>query len=671
MATVTEILTYGLAAHRTGKLAIAENAYRQILAFDPKQPDALYYMAVLDAQFGRHAEAIDRLGRAIEINGHHAGYRLAHADALAGLGHTAEAIAGYHEVLALQSDAALAEVGLGIALHKLGRFAEAVPHYRRALALGLVEYENLENLGTCAISVGDFESAAEAFWRAAALRPGVVSIHDHLGVALQWTGRRADALQRYRLALQLDPDYSDARLRVGLVLFGQGDVAAAVAQYQDALRRTPDHAEVHRAYLQCMPLLRGYDSRSILAARRRWSDAHAKPIEQAAIAAGALAHGNDRDPDRRLRIAYMGGGTLFGTTVVHTMLPLLEAHDRTQVELICYSDLVKGQEDRFTERYRAVADHWRVTVGLSDAAVATQVRHDRVDLLVDLIGHMGGPRVLVFAHRPAPVQASLYTTTTTGQAGYDYLLADGRLIPPEQEDAFSEQVVRLPFGYLFQPQMPLPPLAPAPATLNGGRITFGSMNSLVKISDQAVALWSRILAAVPNARLLMKGESFKEAAGRALMAERFAAHGVDPARLDLRGQTAGHQAYLELFNEIDVALDSLPYNGVTTSCEALWMGVPVVTLVEERMVARYGLLLLGAVGLDECIAHTEDDYVAKAVALAGNLDRIRALRTALRDKLAGSPLNDAVSCARAVEAAYRDLWRRWCRGEAASLGHGR
>jgi predicted O-linked N-acetylglucosamine transferase (SPINDLY family) len=437
------------------------------------------------------------------------------------------------------------------------------------------------------------------------------------------------------------------------------------------MRRTPDHADVHRAYLQCMPLLRGFDSRAILAARRRWSDVHAKPIEQKAIAAGALTYDNDRDPDRRLRVGYMGGGTLFGTTVVHTMLPLLEAHDRTRVEVTCYSDLVKGQEDQFTERYRAVADHWRVTVGLSDEAVATQVRRDRVDLLIDLIGHMGGPRVLVFAHRPAPIQASLYTTTTTGQAGYDYLLADGRLIPPEQEDAFSEQVVRLPFGYLFQPQMPLPPLAPPPSSRRDGRIVFGSMNSLVKISDQAVALWARILAAVPNASLLMKGESFKDEAGRAAMAERFAAHGIDPARLDLRSQTPGHQAYLQLFNEMDVALDSLPYNGVTTSCEALWMGVPVVTLVEERMVARYGLLLLGAVGLDECIAHTEDEYVAKAVALAGNLDRLQALRTTLRDKLAASPLNDAVSCTRAVEAAYRDLWRRWCRGETASLGHGR
>jgi predicted O-linked N-acetylglucosamine transferase (SPINDLY family) len=671
MPTVTEILTYGLAAHRTGKLDIAENAYRQILEFDQNQPDALYFMAVLDSQMGRHGVAIERLGRALLINGRHAGYRLAFADALAGLGRTEEAIAGYHQVLALQADAAPALVGLGTALHRLGRFAEAVPHYKRALALGQVEYEDLENLGVCAISLGDFAGAAEAFWRAATLRPGEWVMHGHLGIALQWLGRRAEALQRYRLALTLDPNFGDARLRVGLILFGQGDVAAAVAEYREVLRRTPDHAEAHRAYLQCMPLLSGFDPRTILAERRRWSDRYARPIEERAIAAEALVYDNDRDPERRLRVAYMGGGTLFGTTVVHTMLPLLEAHDRTQVEIFCYSDLVQGQEDRFTERYRAVADHWRPTVALSDAAVAAMVRRDRIDLLVDLIGHMGGPRVLVFAHRPAPVQASLYTTTTTGQAGYDYLLADGRLIPPAQEDAFSEEVVRLPFGYLFQPQMPLPPVAPAPATLNGGRITFGSMNSLVKISDRSVALWARILAAVPGARLLMKGESFKAAEARQLMIERFAAHGVAPAQLDLREPTPSYRAYIELFNEIDVALDSLPYNGITTSCEALWMGVPVVTLVEERMVARYGLLLLGAVGIEDCIAHTEDEYVAKATALAGDLDRIRALRQSLRDRLARSPLNDAVGCARAVEAAYRQLWRRWCRGDGPAHGHGR
>lgn len=661
MPTIDEVLRYGLAAHRVGKFDIAENAYRQVLNYDPAQPDALHLMAVLDSNLGRHQQALEHIARAIAVDGSHPGYRLTLADALSNVGRGEEAIESYRQAIAIAGDLMEAHAGLAAALHRATRYGEALEHYRLALALGLTDDEHLENMGTAAISAGNSSLAADALWRAAALRPAKATIQTHLGIALQWLRRRSDAANRYRLALALDPDFDDAQIRLGQLAFGDGDVVAAVAAYSAVMRRNPDHAEAHRAYVQSLPLLPGYDAATILAERRRWSDRHARPIEQKAVASGACIYANDRDPDRRLRVAYLGGSQLFGSTVIHTFLPLLEAHDHSQVEIFCISDLVKGQEDGFTERFRAVADKWRMTVGQSDEQVAAVVRNDRIDLLVDLTGHMGGPRVLVFAHRPAPVQVALYATMTTGQVGYDYLIADDRLVPPSLEHGYSEEIVRVPFGYVFRPQLGIPDVAQSPAARHPGRITFVSMNTLAKVSDQSVALWARILLQVPHARLLIKGETFGASEGRAAMLARFRAHGIADDRLDLRAPAADYVAYLRMFEEIDIALDSVPYNGVTTTCETLWMGVPVISLASELLVSRYGLLILSAIDLGNCVAYSEDEYVAKAVGLSTDVNRLAQWRQSMRDRLARSPLHDAPASARALEVEYRNLWRRWCR----------
>jgi protein O-GlcNAc transferase len=294
--------------------------------------------------------------------------------------------------------------------------------------------------------------------------------------------------------------------------------------------------------------------------------------------------------------------------------------------------------------------------------VDAQIRADRIDILVDLAGHTAGNRLGVFARRPAPIQVSyIGYPNTTGLARMDYRITDARADPPSAGDGhYTERLYRLPRCFLaYQPPAESPSVAERPM-LAAGPTTFGSFNALPKLSPHALAAWAAILAAVPDARLVLKSAPFADDATRARYRDIFAAHDIAVARVDLLPNIPDRGGHLALYNLVDIALDTFPFNGTTTTCEALWMGVPVIALNGDRHVARTGASLLGAVGLGDLVANSVTDYVALARELAGQPQRVAAVSRSLRERMQGSPLCDARGLARALEAAFRDMWQRWC-----------
>jgi len=355
-------------------------------------------------------------------------------------------------------------------------------------------------------------------------------------------------------------------------------------------------------------------------------------------------------------------------SVARFFLPLLEGHDRGAVEIACYAELARS--DAVSERIRSLADRWSPTVGLSHDELAARIRGDAIDVLVDLAGHTSDNRLLTFARTPAPVQATwLGYPGTTGVAAIGWRFSDAECEPPGDADRrSSERIWRLPHGFhCFAPPADAPAVAPPPCAARGS-VTFGSFNNFLKLAPETIALWGRVLAAMPGAQLLLKSNFVFDAAAHQRHLERFAAAGIDPSRIVILPYMPDERAHLAAYGEIDVALDPFPYNGTTTTCEALWMGVPVVTLRGDRHAARVGASLLTRVGLPDLIAGDEAAYIAVAAALAAAPQRLAALRAGLRAQVAASPLCDAGGFARAVEDAYRAMWRAWCEAEDSAAG---
>jgi predicted O-linked N-acetylglucosamine transferase (SPINDLY family) len=364
---------------------------------------------------------------------------------------------------------------------------------------------------------------------------------------------------------------------------------------------------------------------------------------------------HDRDADRRLRIGYVSPD-LRDHVVGRFMLPLLANHDHQRFEIFCYADVARA--DAMTERLRSHADCWRNTAGLSDEQLARAVRDDRIDILIDLTMHMAGSRLLAFARKPAPVQVTyLAYCGTTGLEAMDYRLTDPHLDPPDATDEYVEQSIRLPRTYwCYQPPDDAPEVSSLPMTRAGGRVTFGCLNNFSKVSQPTIETWAELLRAIPDARLILHAHA---GAHRQRLLTRLGELGIDTGRIEFVG-FAPTASYLATYHRIDVALDPFPYAGGTTTCDALWMGVPVVTLAGRTAVGRGGASILTNLGLPELVARSPEEYVQIALALARAPQRLERLRCSMRDRMGRSPITDAPGFACDVESAYRAMWARHC-----------
>ncbi len=540
-------------------------------------------------------------------------------------------------------------------LHRTARLAEAESIYRRILALAPGHPDALNLLGLAALQSERPADGLAMFDQAIRNAPAVADFHNHRGLALQRLGRTADATASFRKALAIMPLHVGALANLAGAMLANGEIDAAIDCYRRALDLQPGHAEAFSNYLLALNYDPGAGADFVLAEHRRF---------EAVLGIEARGdHRRDRDPARRLKVGYVSPD-LCEHSCAFFVAPLLAAHDRTCVDVFCYAAVKRP--DATTARLRGMADHWRDIAGLDDAAAAALIERDGIDILVDLAGHTAGNRLPLFARKPAPVQVSwLGYPNTTGLRAIDYRLTDESADPPGTDLAGAdgrnvERLIRLPGGFLcYQPPADAPDPAPPPV-VRGAGVTFGSFNNSSKISAPVVELWAGILARAPASRLVLKARQLESQALRQHYAGLFSARGIAADRLVLLPWTATIRAGMAAYDEVDIALDTFPYNGTTTTCEALWMGVPVVTLAGDRHASRVGASLLRAVGLAELVTESPAAYLATAVALADSPDRIRAWRRTLRAQVAASPLCDSRQFAAGVETAFRTMWHRWC-----------
>lgn len=569
---------------------------------------------------------------------------------LHGAGRLDEAIALYQTLLAEMphDDATRLRLGLALIAQKRAEDAATVlgPTDAAANPAGADVYFHVASFFQ-----GKLRSAQAAEWfrRAVLARPGFLAAHFNLALALQNQGRLADATLQYRRTLELKPDLPEARHNLAVLLQMLGRYDEAVALYEDGLN-IPAHAAEFARYAVTASF---YDPGRSNAQRYALAERYGQFLDQAADAPRILSV--SREPERRLRIGYLTSD-FRDHPIARNVEPLLVHRDRSRFEVIAYADVERP--DAVTERLKAAVDLWRPIHGVSDGDVADRIQADGVDILVCLAGHFDRNRPRVCASRPAPVQVSFHDVTTSGSAIFDYLIADRVVCPARRTEQFRERVVRLPSIYVHAP---LEDVLPGPEPVSTRPISFGSLNNPAKLNNGILTLWARILAAVPESRLVLKyGRWFEAADLRVRIATIFAANGIDASRLEMIGGQDTRADHLAHYHRIDIALDPFPFGGSTATFESLWMGVPVVTSAGSTMMSRWSASMLKVLKLEGLVADTADEYFAVAVGLARNGELRQRLRAGLREQIRRSPLCDGRLRARQIERVYRALWRRWC-----------
>ncbi|MEX3956104.1 tetratricopeptide repeat protein [Trinickia sp. EG282A] len=577
-----------------------------------------------------------------------------------------------------------APIEAGLAHQQAGRFAEAAAIYEQILAVDPEHPDALHLLGLVAYHLGDYPWAMDLIMRALSHRESEV-FYGNLGNVLAARGMKAAAIESFCQAIVLKPDYVPAQNNLGNLLRESGQLAAAVECFKSVIRLQPDYAEAHNNLANTLVDLGELDAaidhyrRAIELSPYRFEIrsnllfivAYRENLDQAEYLADAMAFGRAVEttvkprtdwcvPLVRERAGPLRVGLVSGDLKVHPtgffLESILEHIDRRRIEFVAYP--TRRFEDFLTARIKPHFAEWTSLAGLSDELAARRIRDDRIDILVDLSGHANFNRLPLFAWRPAPVQATwLGYFATTGLASIDYILGDPHVLPPGCDDQYTERICRLPDSYLcFTPPDYADVAVGELPMLAHGQVTFGCFNHLMKMNDRVVAVWARILHAVPGSRLFLKAKQLGDEHAREATLARFAAVGIEPGRLILEGASP-RKAYFEAYRNVDIALSPFPYPGGTTSVEGLWMGVPVLCRRGDRFLSNICASMLNSAGLEDWIAEDDDDYVAKAITFANDRNVLTELRAGLRARLIASPLCDARRFARHLEAAFEGMWR--------------
>jgi len=749
--TLDQALQYGAQRHAAGYVAEAEAIYRQVLAQQPGNIEAMNLLGRAALDLGRLPEAAQLIGDVITAAPHEARYQLSWSMVHKAQGNLTEAVAAarratflapgyapafldFGSLLEEQNDLAGAEAAyrtatqlvpqlaqahndLGIVLDRMGRRDEALTELRTAVALQPGYVDGQCNLGTLLTNRGDNQAAAAIFegvirsqpsfvrayrllgtslrnlgrlpeaihtlQTAARLNPNDALVQNALGVALWQNQQPEPAITALRHAVQLDPALAAAHHHLGVVylslnkvdeatayfrtlldlepansshhqnlaaaLQAMGDLDSAIAHLRNAMELNPTDSHLHSALICVMLFHAGSDAKAIFAECRNWNQRHGEPWKSS-----ARPHANSRDPSRRLRVGYVSP-SFWAHITGRNLLPLFRHHDHERFEVFCYADV--QLPDAVTAEFKRCADHWRNTCGMPDEALAELIRADGVDILVDLTQHLAGDRLPVFARRPAPLQVAFAGYPgTTGLWSMDYRLTDPHLDPPGVADAFySEESLHLPHSYWCYAPLEQVPINTLPAD-HTGAVTFGCLSNAFKLNEPTLQLWARVLQSVEGSRLVVQ---LPEGTAQNWALHILHRQGIAAERC-IFVPKAPHAEYLTYYHRVDIVLDTFPYNGHTTSLDALWMGIPVVSLAGDHALARAGVSQMANLGLPELVASSPDTFVEVATRLATDRDHLRTLRRTLRPRMEASPLMDAAGFTRDIEAAYRIQWQRWC-----------
>jgi predicted O-linked N-acetylglucosamine transferase (SPINDLY family) len=668
--TIQQTLNLAMQRLGAGQLAEAEALYRQVLQAQPTHPDALHLLGIIAFQTKRNDMALELIQKAIAVNSRSGDYycnlglvlaalgKLADAvaayqaslvlnplayeafynmgNALRDLGKPADAVAAYQRGLSLQPRQPAALANMGSVLRTMGRLPESIAAYREALALRPGDFAALLNLGNALVESGRMEEAIVAYQQAQKQNPQDARVLERLGLALRDNGRFDEALDCFSRLVSVRPDSAEAWFTLGNILFFQGKVDEAIAAYDKSVALQPDNANLASRRLVALVYSPKYDSKRLLAEDVAWAKCHGQ-IPRLNLGSASA----DRDPERRLRIGYVSPDFREHVVGWH-LIPLLSRHDHTQFEIYCYANVTRP--DAMTRQVASYSDAWRDISPLTDDDAAELIQSDQIDILVDLSVHGSGNRLSVFARRPSPVQVTFAGYPGgTGLAAIDWRLTDPYLDPPgETDDDYVERSWRLPDSFwCFNPvaggvdDATELDVGPLPA-LSSGIVTFGCLNQLSRISTPTIQLWAKALAAVANSRLILLAP---QGSARDYILRRCAENGIDANCVSFVDH-APRRAYLAYYRQIDLGLDTLPYNGHTTSLDAFWMGVPVVTRVGNTVVGRAGLSQLSNLKLTELAAWTDEQFVQIVADLASDLMRLAELRRTLRQRMIDSPLMD-------------------------------
>lgn len=644
----------GLAWQRQGKHDKALACFERVLALQPENVEARFHQGLSFAGLARYDQARDSFEHVVARAPDLAVAHLNLGNALAELERHAEACTAFETALARRPDFAEAHNGLGVALVRRNRYEEAARHFREAIRLRADMVEAYTGLSDALRLMGQPEAALGCCEAGLRIRPDDAAAHIVLGQAQAKLGRHREALAAFERALELQPDLAGAHNELGGALHLWGRHAEATHHGLRALTLAPDKDAIASVQLFNLHYDPHLGAAEVAASHRAFGERFEAPLQSA-----WTAHTNVPDPNRTLKIGFVSAD-FRNHPVGYFMADLIGALAGCDLELYAYATHKK--DDSLTERIRPHFAAWRNVLRMDDEKLAEQIRADGIDVLVDLAGHTDGNRLLAFARKPAPVQVTyLGYFNTTGLAAMDYILSNDWLLPSQEECLYTETPWRLPDAHLcFSPPGVQVEVSELPAR-RSGEVVFGCFNKIEKVNDKVIACWTRILAAVPNGKLHLKASGLSDPAVAEAWRNRLVGHGIPAARLIMESGS-GFEDYLRSFNEIDIALDPFPYNGGTVTVHALWMGVPVLALHGDHYVAHMGESILRTIGLPEWVAMDEDDYVAKAVAFTTDLDALARVRRSLRERLLASPICDAPRFAGNLEAAFREMWRLWCKG---------
>lgn len=615
-AETTDILVRATQLHDAGRLQDAVVLYQQILKTNPRHAVALHRLGMIAWHDRQHSLAVNLLQSAI------------HADA----------------------SIAEAHFDLGKIFQTLSRPNEAISCYQRALSLKSPRRSEIHyNLGLAFEEQGNYLKAIESYERATKENPDLVYAHNNLGVLYKELGRYTESIRHYRHALDRDPSLGHAWNNLGNAYKEQGLLDEAIDCYGRAHKLAPEDIRFHDNFIFALNLTNKFSPERIYAEHVQFEHMHTHSL--------GLPETQKTVPDvtgRRIRVGYVSPD--FCTNpVAYFIEPVLAHHDASKFEIFAYYNYPRN--DAITQKLKTLCHHWRDTFDMSDEMLADGIRKDSIDILIDLAGHTAGNRLLTFARRPAPVQITwLGYPNTTGLSTIDYRITDSLADPPGMtETLHTEKLVRLPGIFCcYQPPSDSPDVRPPPAS-SSGCITFGSFNNFAKTTPAVIKLWSEILHATKESRLLLKCPGLSDESARQTVREQFATFGIEADRLTLLGLEPSRQAHLQRYHQIDIGLDPFPYNGTTTTCEALWMGIPVITLAGKTHASRVGVTLLNAINHPEWIADTQDCYVNIAKQLASDIGKLTTLRSGMRRQMLESPLLDAVSFTRNLESSFLDM----------------
>lgn len=690
MGSIRPLLSKAIEHHQAGRLAEAEAMYQDILKVEPSQADVLHLLGLVAHKCGKGALAEELLRWAICKVPANAAFHNSLGIVLRERRHFVVAIGSYGRAISLEPNSAETYNNLGNALKDYGQLATAIANFKIALTLRPEYAEAHNNFGLAQQVQSDFAVAERLYGQALILRPDYPEAYFNLGNVKQAQGRLNVAVTLYQKALKFKPEYPEAHSNLGIVLKDLGQLDEAIACLKMALTFQPGMAGTicslgnvfvltgyhgkaiacFRKALQIAPDYAGAHSNLLLAMQYLTTPEQAEtPREQECFAArhedsiklNWPTHSNCRQVNRRLRVGYVSPN-FNRHSVAYFLEPILANHDRGSLEIFCYHN--STLEDSVTKRFISLSGHWLNCVSMTDIQLAQRITSDGIDILIDLAGHTASNRLTVFARKPAPIQISyLGYPSSTGLTAIDYRLTDIYADPPSDDDTqYSEKLLRLPKSFLcYCPPSDAPAVNESPAKKNGF-VTYGSFNALQKISPAAISCWSRILLAQPGSKMILKTAGLGSIEARRHLLGLFNQHGISAARLDLLPQDDNFRRHLSRYQDVDICLDSFPYNGTTTTCEALWMGVPTITLRGDRHASRVGASLLSNCGLGELIAHNHDEYLLIAERLANEPDRLANLRRGLRQKLGNSPLLDGPGLTMTIESVYKDIWSTWCVG---------